>query len=65
VNFDAALIVLDAMPTESAGPLILGPVILNSSGVQVRWSPTSTALAPFDAYLAERVELLADPPAGA
>ncbi len=55
---DAAL--PDAGPSASAGPLILGP-----GGVQVRWSRTSDAFAPFDSYLAERAELLADPPAGA
>jgi hypothetical protein len=60
VNFDAEPIELDAALAASAGPVILTP-----DGVRVRWSPTSTALAPFDTYLAERVELLADPPAGA
>lgn len=70
VNFDAEPIELDAALAGSvqhlgAGPLILGPLIMTGEGVQVRWSPTSTALAPFDAYLAERVELLAEPPPGA
>jgi hypothetical protein len=60
VTFDAQEIVLDAALAEHAGP-----VILNSDGLRVRWSPTSDALAPFEAYLAERVELLADPPQGA
>lgn len=60
VNFDAEPIELDAALAASAGPVILTP-----DGVQVRWSPASTALAPFDTYLAERVELLAEPPPGA
>lgn len=60
VNFDAEPIELDAALAAAAGPVILTP-----DGVQVRWSPTSAALAPFDAYLAERVELLAEPPPGA
>jgi len=60
VNFDAEPIVLDAALAGSAGP-----VILNTDGLQVRWSTASTALAPFGTYLAERVELLADPPQGA
>ena len=65
VNFDAPLVELDTAALDaglaaSGRPLILGP-----DGVLVRWSPASSALAPFDAYLAERVELLADPPAGA
>ncbi len=57
VNFDAKPIELDAALAESDGPVILGP-----DGMQVRWSPTSDALAPFESYLAERAELLADPP---
>lgn len=60
VNFDAAEVDLDAVLAESTGPLTMG-----RDGVLVRWSPASTALAPFERYLAERVELLADPPAGA
>ncbi len=60
VNFDAEPIELDAALAESDGP-----VILNSAALLVRWSPTSDALAPFESYLAERVELLADPPQGA
>jgi hypothetical protein len=60
VNVDAEPIVLDAGLAGSAGPVILSP-----AGVGVRWSPASDALSPFDSYLAERVELLADPSAGA
>ena len=60
VNFDAKPIELDAALAGSDGPLILGP-----QGIQVRWSPTSDVLAPFESYLDERTELLADPPGGA
>jgi hypothetical protein len=59
VTFDAERIELDAVRTDSAGPVILG-----REGLLVRWSSQSTALAPFGAYLAERVELLADPSPG-
>jgi hypothetical protein len=31
----------------------------------VQWIPTTEVLAAFEAYLAARVELLDDPPAGA
>jgi hypothetical protein len=58
---DAAL--PDAAPGASGASG--GPVILTPEGLQVRWSPTSDALAPFASYLAERAELLADPPTGA
>jgi hypothetical protein len=60
VNFDAKRIELDAALTESDGPVILSP-----EGLQVRWSPTSDVLTPFGTYVAERAELLADPPEGA
>ncbi len=60
VNVDAKPIVLDAALAGSDGP-----VILKTGGLQVRWSPSSDVLVPIEAYLAERVELLADPPAGA
>lgn len=53
VNFDARPIELDAALAESEGP-----VILTSDGLRVRWSQSSDALAPFEGYLAERVELL-------
>jgi hypothetical protein len=39
--------------------------VLRDDQVLVRWSPTQPdALAPFERYLAERVELLAHPPEG-
>ena len=61
VNFDAQIIELTKSGLDAAS----GPVILTPDGLRVRWSPTSDSLVPFDSYLAERVELLADPPAGA
>ncbi|MEO5920609.1 MAG: hypothetical protein ABIQ01_05640 [Pseudolysinimonas sp.] len=60
VNFDATPLELDAGLARSDGPVVLTP-----EGVQVRWSAASAALAPLESYLAERVELLADPPPGA
>jgi hypothetical protein len=64
VNFDAEPIVFDAVPDAApAGPD--RPVVRAPEGLRVRWSTASAALAPFEAYLAERVELLADPPPGA
>jgi hypothetical protein len=74
INFDARPIELDAVVLDAALPdaglpdapgASGGPVILTIDGLQVLWSPTSDALAPFGSYLAERVELLADPPVGA
>jgi hypothetical protein len=65
INFEAKPIVLDAALLDAAPAASGGPVILGPDGVQVRWSRTSDALAPFESYLAERAELLADPPAGA
>lgn len=62
VNFEAPEIVLDAALLRAAD----GPVLLRDEGVLVRWSPASGAsLMPLVGYLAERVELLADPPRGA
>ena len=44
----------------------IGPLVLRDDGLFVRWNRLSPdSLAPFDGYLRERVELLADPPAGA
>lgn len=59
-NVDAEPIVLDAALAVSDGPVILGP-----QGLQVRWNPAGSALTPFGTYLADRVGLLAEPPAGA
>ncbi len=60
VNFDAEPIPLDAQTLRDAS----GPLLLAEGRLLVRWSPSGE---PVDAlrYLAERVELLADPPAGA
>lgn len=59
VNFDALDIHLDALTPDTR------PLARVDGGLLVRWSPTSETLTPFESYLAERVELLVDPPAGA
>jgi hypothetical protein len=62
VNFDAHPIDLTAEGLRAAS----GPVVLEAGAAMVRWSPsTPAALTPFDAYLADRVALLAHPPDGA
>lgn len=45
----------------------IGPVVLRNGEVFVSWNASRSpdSLTPFAAYLAERVELLADPPQGA
>jgi len=59
VNFEATALPLD----DTLG--CVGPVVLRDDGLLVRWNALSPeSLAPFDAYLRERVELLAAPPAG-
>lgn len=58
VVYDAAPIAL-TRESLSAG----GPLLLTDAGLRVRWSTAATT--PFDAYLDERVELLAHPPQGA
>jgi len=59
VNFDATAVPLD----DTLGTV--GPLVLRDDGLFVRWNALSPeSLAPFDAYLRERVELLADPPEG-
>jgi len=63
VNFDAPVIATDAQSLgESAGPLFL-----RDGRALVRWNiAVADELAiDFDAYLAERVGLLVDPPGGA
>lgn len=44
-----------------------GPLVLHDGRLFVSWNASRTvdSLTPFAAYLAERVELLADPPSGA
>ena len=59
INLDAVDIALDALTPQTR------PVARTVDGLFVRWSPTSDALAPFDSYIAERVELLIHPPEGA
>ena len=59
VNFEAMPLPLDD-PLES-----VGPIVLRDDRLFVRWNALSPeSLAPFDTYLRERVELLADPSAG-
>ena len=61
VNFDAAPIPLDASLVGASGP-----VTVRDGAAFVRWVPSNPdALTDFDAYLAERVALLADLPEGA
>lgn len=55
-----------AVPIDLTYPGPDGPLIDTPDGLQVRWTPADpTALVPFDRYVAERADLLADPPAGA
>lgn len=61
VNFDAAPIEL----TVDALRASTGPLLLRDGRVQVLWSATSSGTVDAQAYLAERVELLAHPPEGA
>lgn len=61
VNFDAHPIDLSPESLREAS----GPLVLEGGTVLVRWSPsTPAALMPVDAYLADRVALLAHPPEG-
>lgn len=64
VNFDAGSIDLDELARAGAsGPLVVNAV---TGEVLVRWSPAQPdALTPLDAYLRDRVDLLAHPPEGA
>ncbi|MFC0197970.1 hypothetical protein ACFFIR_13930, partial [Microbacterium arthrosphaerae] len=48
-----------ARPAEASGPLVFA-----DGSLFVRWSTTG-GLVPLESYLAERVGLLLDPPAGA
>lgn len=62
VNFDARAVDLDELARHGAS----GPLVLDGGAVLVRWSPAQPdALTPFERYLADRVELLVNPPAGA
>lgn len=61
VDYDARPLPLD----DTLGSV--GPLVLRDGQLFVSWNATRSpeSLTPFAAYLAERVELLADPPAGA
>ncbi|SEB15141.1 hypothetical protein [Leifsonia sp. 21MFCrub1.1] len=63
VNFDASVIPLDASALRAA----TGPLFLRDGQPLVRWSPSAgdAGARGFEAYLAERVDLLAHPPEGA
>ena len=63
VNFDAPLIPLDATVLRDAR----GPLFLRDGRALVRWSAAASDAdaRDFDAYLAERVDLLAHPSDGA
>lgn len=61
VNFDARPIDLDEVARGEAS----GPLLLRDGAVLVRWNPSQPdVLMPLDRYLADRVELLANPPSG-
>ncbi|MDP4333547.1 hypothetical protein Q7F20_09200 [Curtobacterium sp. A7_M15] len=60
VNHGATPIPLDESLIGSVGVLFV-----DDGGPSVRWSPTAGAAVPLDAYLADRVGLLVDPPRGA
>ena len=58
----------DAEPLEFDDTLgARGPLIVRDGALYVSWNATRSidSLTPFGSYLAERVELLADPPEGA
>jgi hypothetical protein len=61
VDYDAAPLPLD----DTLGTI--GPLVLRDGELFVSWNASRSpeSLTPFAAYLAERVELLADPPEGA
>ncbi|MEO6117382.1 MAG: hypothetical protein ABIP33_13450 [Pseudolysinimonas sp.] len=61
VNYDAVALPLD----ETLGTA--GPLVLRDGSLFVSWNGSRAvdSLTPFADYLAERVELLADPPPGA
>jgi hypothetical protein len=62
VDFDASPIDLEELARAGTS----GPLVLRDGEVLVRWSPAQPdALTPLDRYLAERVELLVQPPGGA
>lgn len=57
VNFDTVEIVLDDLDASS------GPLFVDGDSARVRWNPLLPAESrPLDAYLADRVGLLVEPP---
>lgn len=58
INLDARDIDLDAIDARTR------PLARTADGLAVAWSPNSDALTPLADYLADRVGLLVDPPAG-
>ncbi len=67
VNFGARRVDFDELArTGASGPLVLSDEYGAGGKVLVRWSTTQPdALIDLASYLADRVELLADPPSGA
>ncbi len=69
VDFDATPIELDAdalVAGATSGPLVVTAGADGTPQLAVRWNPSrDDALIPFEAYLAERVDLLGNPPQGA
>ncbi|SIN85982.1 hypothetical protein [Agromyces cerinus] len=62
VNFGA----VPVDPAELVRAGASGPIVVAGDELFVRWSPAQPdALTPLDRYLADRVELLANPPSGA
>jgi hypothetical protein len=57
VNFDTTEIAIDEVDDAST------PLFVEGDEARVRWNPTNPSLSrPLDAYLADRVGLLVDPP---
>ncbi|BDZ64299.1 hypothetical protein [Agromyces mangrovi Wang et al. 2018] len=62
VNFHTRELALDASTLAASD----GPLLLRDGELLVRWNPSfDDAVIPFDRYLADRLELLLDPPEGA
>jgi len=63
VNFDAAVIELDAVSLRASR----GPLFLRDDAPLVRWSPSAgeDTAVPFGPYLEDRISLLLNPPEGA
>jgi hypothetical protein len=60
VNFDTTEILIDEVDDAST------PLFVDGDGARVRWNRTNPSLSrPLDAYLADRVGLLVDPPGAA